>query len=742
MLRAKKIGVLLTVSALSIGLLATPASATSSILSQSEKKLMVAVVDSTFTKADLIKKFRSLFPEFASIKDSDFQMSSGTYYPEDGIKRYSLSFYETIDGKRNYGSVSFYGDKLEIESFYFSPPIDADSLFPAKYSKEEAQDKAVEYVKKMLKGTNYQLNDEQYNYYPTRILTEPIYYSFSFTKTENNIPISDSRVEVSIMGNGEITNFHRYPVKEEKSTYDNVKSIKDKNNILKAWKENLSVELQYSIDYNYRTGDQQVNLVYHLNPSLVGTHASNGKWFDGNEFLTKYPKPVKLEKLVDKALPSKQKGITVEQAKKVAEKLLKPTSDKLSLTIQSIDEIENYNGMEVISISYSYSNKSRSFGYGGSVEINKATGELVNFYSAMPQVLQELGEKVEVKKPITEKEALAKANAYLKEWTPSILHNFAKPVNSPYFDEFSGTYQFSFPRMVNGLRVVGDQINISISSDGSLNNLNVNNQKVDNWPSVKQAISAKEAKDIYTKALDLKLSYVKQYKKDNKHYDLLYTPLYNNSNNNTLNALTGKWISYYGEESTTTVKHSWAEEELNYLISTNAIEVKDAKNFNGDAPVTRGEALKIMINSLSYIYGGYYGEENPNQAFENINSKHPLYQVIQRAVETGIITADSKTFDVNAKVTKEELAAWYIKALGLDAAAKNSKIYKNEYSDAASIKPEYVGYVALADSLGLLKGENGKFNPTKEVSYAEIAVSTIKLAHAISQKNKGLNVYY
>ncbi len=742
MLKPKKIGILVTASALSIGLFMTPASATS-VLGQSEKVLnQVAVAQSTFSKADLIKKFRSLFPDFASVKESEFTMHSGTYYPEDGITRYNLSFTQTIDGKRYHGNVSFYGSNLEIEHFSYSPPTTADSLFPAKYSKEEAQQKAVDFVKKFFKNENYQLNANQYNYYPARILTEPIYYSFSFSKTENGIPLSDQQVDVSILGNGDVTSLSRYPAKVEKHTFDSVKNVKDKNSILKGWKDNLSVELQYQIDYDYRTGNPKVNLVYQPNPYLVGNHALDGKWYDGQEFLTTYPKGKKLEKIVEKALPAKQKGITVEQAKKIAEKMLKPNSDKVTFHIQSVDEIENYNGRNVISISYSYDTKNGRYGYGGSFEIDKQTGELVSYSSGLPHILQELGEKVEVKKPITEKEALTKAMAYLKEWTPSILHDFAKPLEDPSHDEQSGTYHFNFPRVVNGIKVSGDQISVSISADGKLSSLYTSHQQISDWPSIKGVIPAKEAKEIYMKSLDVKLVYMKQYNSEKKHYNLLYTPTYNNNSYNTLNALTGKWISYNGDESITQVTHSWAEEELNYLISTGALEVKDAKKFNGDAAVSRGEALKMMINSLTYIYGGYYGEENPNQAFQNINSKHPLYQVVQRAVETGIISADSKTFDVDGKVTREELAAWSIKAMGLDAAAKNSKIYKNDFTDAANIKPEYAGYVALADSLGLLSAENGKFNPTKEVTYAEIAVSTIKLAHAISQKNKGINMYY
>ena len=63
------------------------------------------------------------------------------------------------------------------------------------------------------------------------------------------------------------------------------------------------------------------------------------------------------------------------------------------------------------------------------------------------------------------------------------------PVEEPYFEKRQGTYHFSFPRIVNGIVVMGDQISVSIAADGSLNSLNVNYQEVEKWPSIDKVIS-------------------------------------------------------------------------------------------------------------------------------------------------------------------------------------------------------------------------------------------------------------
>src|SRR5690606_37134302 len=122
-----------------------------------------------------------------------------------------------------------------------------------------------------------------------------------------------------------------------------------------------------------------------------------------------------------------------------------------------------------------------------------------------------------------------------------------------------------------------------------------------------------------------------------------------------------------------------------------------------------------------------------NQTFDNIDPKHPFYPEIERAVEAGIIKAEHKTFDVDAPITREELSVWMIRVLGLEQAAKDSSIFQLGFTDADKIQPTNAGYVATANSMGLVKADQNRFNPDREVTYAELAVSTIRLAHAIAE---------
>ena len=588
-------------------------------------------------------------------------------------------------------------------------------------------------------GEEYQLETDPIDYFSQQILTEPIRYSFSFSRTKNQVSISDQRIEVTVLGNGEVVNFYRDSMKLDSSTFDDVKQIKDKNEILEKVKENLSVDLQYQINYNYQTGDRSVQLVYQPTAKYRGVHAPSGKWLTSNGYSADFPGKTKIEKIIAKPLPPKKDGITLEDAKKIAEQFLEIDSEKVKLSIQSIDEIENYNGQAVISIQYMYNYESG--GTGTSMEINKNTGEIIQYNDITSQIAEQIGEKPNKGDTLSNKQALAQAVKYVKEWVPSYLHNYAMPLEEPYFDERVGAYHFNFPRIENGIVVIGDQINVGIAADGSLNSLNVNYQEIGQWPSIDKVISEEAAKAALKEALSLKLTYMKLENNENKHhYDLVYLSVFNEDPFSYLNANTGQWNSLLGEKNSSVISHPWAEEELNYLINAKVLEIKDSKDFNGDASVSKGEAIKVIMNSLTYIYyGGYHSQqENKNQTFENIDPKHPLYQSIERAVEMGIIKPDSPSFPVDSPIKRDELASWYIRVLGLEQAAKDSSIFKLGFADSNKVQTEYIGHVALANSLGLLKTEQNQFNPDREATYAELAVSIIRLAREMTEKGRGL----
>ncbi|MFJ7952881.1 YcdB/YcdC domain-containing protein [Lysinibacillus sp. NPDC096418] len=739
MVKFKKLGIALTSTAFSIGMLAPVAQASVSTNEPVGKiEIQVASTETKVAKSELIKKLRTLFPEeFNFLTDNDFQVGGTHYFLNDETIRHELRFDKIVDGKNIYGYFTFKGENLELESFHYQPSDKTGALFPAKYSKEEAQKIAQTYLKKFSGATNYQLQDDAlgYEYYISRPLSEPISYSFSYMPTQNGVPISSQSVGISVLGNGVVTGMYRELPATNKATFDSLEQKKSEADIAKQIRDHLAVELQYAINYDYETDERKVKLVYVPISNIYGVHALTGQWQTVNGFTTQAPRTQTLERLVAQPLAPKKKDLTVEEAETLVKSFLKFDSDKAKLTVEMIEERENDAGETIYSVYYTYDYGNRSSG--SSMEINKATGEVIQFY----EYDNESPDKNESASGITSEVALSKAIEYLKEWAPSYIHDYAKSKDSYSFDEYSKYHTFTFPRVVNGITVSGDDINVAIGEDGSLRMLNIYRQNIQDWPSVSKGITPEVAKERFSEALKPKLQYVKQDNKDKEHYDLVYGATYDGVALNQLDAKTGEWLNSIKEDANTPlITHPTAADELNYLLHQKVLEVKDPATFNADKAITKGEALKIIMKSMTYgYYSRYTVEDDGKQTFSAIDSKHPLYSTVEQAVGMGVLES-TDNFKVEDPLTRQELAEWYIRALDLESAAQYSGIYKLDFADVSTIQPAYAGSVALANAMGLLEAQDNKFNATGKVTYAELAVSTIRLGHKIYEKDG--NRYY
>ncbi|WP_449445705.1 YcdB/YcdC domain-containing protein [Ureibacillus acetophenoni] len=729
----RKFAILVTTTALSLGISTTIGHAQSPIDGQNDRVAIEVHTEKNVEKSEFIKKLKALFPkQFDFLSDSDFQLSNAHHYPEDNRIRYDLSFQKTVQGKDVFGNVTFVGNDLDIESYYYNPITTSEALFPAKVSKEEAQKLATNFLNKITDDKKYQLDTNENIYYTNQLITEPIRYDFSFVQKQNDIRIADQRIYVTVLGNGTITSFYQFTQNAKKATFDDAKLAKSAQTVLDTVKKNLNAQLKYQIQYDYNTGEPSISLVYQ--PSIqFGINAITGEWQTINGFTKEAPMVGKLEVLTSKPLAPIYNGVTVEQAKKIAEDLLKIDSEDVKLNISSVHEYENQFGQPFLSIQYSYDWEFG--GYGSSIEMNKLTGEIISYNDLKNEVLREIG-KTKDKKVLTQNEAQAKAIEHLKQWVPSYLHNYAKPISEPQFEKARGIYHFTFPRVVNGIIVEGSQISVSVYGDGSLYSLYVNHQEFENWPSAKDVISSEAAKKLLIDHLTLDLQYIKIDDLKENHYNLVYTLNYNQNQFSYLDATTGKWVSYYGFAELPKITHPTAEEELNYLIQNRILEIKDAKTFNADQSISNGDAVRILVKSLSYFYEyEMLDMEITTQTFKNIDKKHPLYSVVEQAVRIGILNPDEE-FNPDAKLTREQLAVWYVRALGLELAAKNYDIYKLNLNDAHLIQDKNIGYIALSNALKLLPVDNNQFIPKLEVTYANIASSIFPLAHIIHENRR------
>ena len=742
MVTFKKTSVLLSATALTVGLLAPMASASTLGNERTETlPIQVAQTNATVTKNELMKRFRELFPnEFSNVTEKDFRMGTGYSRPNDSTVRYELSFSKSIENQHEYGSFVFVGETLELEQFHYQPINSKDVLFPAKYSKGEAQKVADEFIEKFRKGEGYELVPNEFNYYSSSILTEPVQYSFTYTKKKSGVQISDQSISIRVLGDGTVTSYYKIQNDTGNFTYDDPSKKQSESVIVNRLRDALKAQLSYRVERDYTTGDATVKLVYQPNSQITsGIHALTGEWLT-SEGLSETLSNQSITPIVTEPLAAKQPNLTTEQAQAMAQKLLATDQKGVKLTIESIEETTE-TGKAVYNIHYMY--HYANGGTGTELKIDKATGEIIN-YSDIKNSLVVQDDDSNTEAELTRQQALEKAVAYVKEWIPSYAHQYALPLEDGDYQEYNDSYYFTFPRIVNGLTVVGDQISVSVDTKtGDLVSLAVNTYNDIEWPAVTDILSQQEATKLLKNQLHLELQYVNHPKVGEKqHYSLVYQPVFKEGSYAVIDAKTGEWIDVYGMTNSDkpTIDHPTAAAELNYLIQAGILEVDDT--FNPDASLTKEEALKVLMKSVTYMYYGYgYNEgETTNQSFTDITPDHPLYQFVTRALKMGMLDSSTKTFNATGSLSNQELAKWLIGALKLNKVAQHSDIYSLDYSDAAEVDKELRGYVALAYGLGLLEAENNQLKPKSEVTYAQLAQVTIRLAHKMNEYQ--INNYY
>lgn len=737
MVTFKKASLLLSATALSVGLLAPMASASTFGNERMETlPIQVAQTNTTVTKNDLMKRFRELFPsEFQNVTEKDFRMGSGFSRPKDTTERYELNFSKNIDNQYVYGSFIFVGETLELEQFHYQPITSKDVLFPAKYSKDEAQKVADKYMERFDKGGEYELVPNEYNYYSSSILTQPVQYSFTYMKKKSGVTISDQSINIGVLGDGTVTSYYKTTQNGTGNfTYDDPSKKQSESVIADRLRDALKAQLSYQIETDYSTGDYKVKLVYQPNSQVTpGVHALTGEWLT-TEGLSSTLSNQAITPIVTGPLAAKQPNLTSEQAQAMAQKLLATDQKGVKLSIESIEETKTETGKEVYNIQYMY--QYRNGGTGTVLTIDKATGEIIN-YSDIKNSLEVQEDDSNTKGELTRQQALEKAIAYVKEWIPSYANQYALPVDEGFYENYNDSYYLTFPRIVNGLTVVGDQISVSVDAKtGDLLSLSVNAYDDIEWPAATDILTQQDATKLFKNQLKLKLQYVNHPKVENEqHYSLAYQPVFKEGSNAVIDAKTGEWLDAYGMASSDkpTIEHPTAAEELNYLIHAGILEID--KTFNPDAPVTKEEALKVLLKSVTYMYySSRYNEyETTNQSFTDITPDHALYPFATRALRMGMLDASTKTFNATAPLTNQELAKWVTGTLKLNKAAQHSDIYELNYSDAAQVDKEFRGYVALAYAMGLLEAENNQLKPKSEVTYAQLAQVTIRLAHKMNE---------
>ncbi len=169
---------------------------------------------------------------------------------------------------------------------------------------------------------------------------------------------------------------------------------------------------------------------------------------------------------------------------------------------------------------------------------------------------------------------------------------------------------------------------------------------------------------------------------------------------------------------------SWAKKAVNYtkdLGIVNGEKVKGGYKLNANGTTTR-EMMACFVVRMMGVDVTQYSSVDLSGFADAANVSNWALPSIKAAVALGFFTGskegDQLLLNPKNDITREQFAIVFVRAIG--AEDTNVKAYSFKYSDAANIATWARTHVKIISKLGLMKGDNGKFNPKASITRAEI----------------------
>ena len=170
---------------------------------------------------------------------------------------------------------------------------------------------------------------------------------------------------------------------------------------------------------------------------------------------------------------------------------------------------------------------------------------------------------------------------------------------------------------------------------------------------------------------------------------------------------------------------SFARDSIIALAERGVISGDERGNFNPRNNVNRSEMVKMIVNALEISTDGL--PETPS--FTDVPKSHWAYKYVEAAYREGIVKGTAPgVFGVNERCTREQMAAMFVRSLGLSDELVNERqgsANVDRLTDKDSISAWAKSYVDFTYSSGLMNGTgNSTFGPQLTAERQEAAVVT------------------
>lgn len=147
------------------------------------------------------------------------------------------------------------------------------------------------------------------------------------------------------------------------------------------------------------------------------------------------------------------------------------------------------------------------------------------------------------------------------------------------------------------------------------------------------------------------------------------------------------------------------------------------------APISRAEFAAYIARLLDVPQG-----TSANNPFKDVKADDPYYKEILAAAGSGLVAGrDAVTFDPNAKITRQEMAVLFSRALTYVKAEVSADTTRlAAMPDAAKVSPWAKNSAAVCINASLIAGKDGgRFAPLDNTSWVEAVVMLTRLQNAL-----------
>lgn len=722
-----------TVSAIAVAAGEGSASS-SSVLDESLAKI---------SKDEAVEKFKKLFPELKDAQAVSVQLGNPNQYPPSNEMIWTIEWSVAVENGTHGFSTSIDAITGDILTYFY--PIDQESsYYPAKVTKDEAEKIAKQFISVVapsIKADKLQLSQAESNY--PQALFGPVQYTFIYQMQVNGIPTSNSQIQITVDGNGKITNYYGSSTNKNYPSPDTTMTVAQAE---EKMKEGIKLQLAYIPNADYynsplKASDYRLGYLAINGTRLID--AKSGKFLDDNGQPVDSLPGISYSAISSTAPPFQpHKGgeLTKEEAVAVVEAAL---GQELSDEQGSISS--DRNGHKVWNIS-----SGNPFG-GEQIQagVDAATGQLTQFftydYSSAGSSADEA--QTAAQSSLTEAQAKAKAQDLVTKLYPNAsgtLKLIERPGNFSYGPDIAYTYLFQ--QFYKDKPIEPSTVQINYDAEGNLKQYYATTtpeETLSKLDSLTAKITEEEALKLYRDALSAELQYATvggNYvagKLQEQQAKLVYSPVLKNFQNNVgifVNAISGKLEQQYNflgmpvekGELPADVKKHWASKSLETMFNYGIIKPESDGLIHPDQTINTGDWVNILL--ASFVAGQYYNTPE-KQRFADIPLDSEYANAVDYLVQRGFLqSSPTQKLHPEQALTRGNLAVWLTKLLKYDKLSEfmASDTDVTKLKDAAKIKNK--GAATIAIKLGLLTPDNGKFNPDSPVTKAQISTVLLRLA--------------